>query len=99
MLNGGFDEITGLQTGDSWRGDDVESRGVGFAAREAMLGYPRRRLLAAEAGFPRADDDAAVGGDTLYFKITKFNPKAGVDDAYFTFNKKSFPGVSVNDLR
>lgn len=33
------------------------------------------------------------------FKITKFNPNAGVDDAYFNFIKKSFPGVSVNDLR
>jgi outer membrane lipoprotein-sorting protein len=38
-------------------------------------------------------------GKKQNFKITKFNPKAGVDDAYFTFNKKSFPGVSVNDLR
>jgi len=38
-------------------------------------------------------------GKKQNFKITKFNPNAGVDDAYFTFNKKSFPGVSVNDLR
>lgn len=38
-------------------------------------------------------------GKKQNFKITKFNPNAGVDDNYFTFNKKSFPGVSVNDLR
>jgi outer membrane lipoprotein-sorting protein len=38
-------------------------------------------------------------GKKQNFKITKFNPKAGVDEAYFTFNKKSYPGVSVNDLR
>jgi outer membrane lipoprotein-sorting protein len=38
-------------------------------------------------------------GKKQNFKITKFNPNAGVDDAYFTFNKKTFPGVSVNDLR
>ena len=38
-------------------------------------------------------------GKKQNFKITKFTPNAGVDDSYFTFNKKSFPGVSVNDLR
>jgi outer membrane lipoprotein-sorting protein len=38
-------------------------------------------------------------GKKQSFSVTKLNPKAGVDDAYFTFNKKSFPGVEVNDLR
>ncbi len=38
-------------------------------------------------------------GKKQAFSVTKLNPKAGVDDAYFTFNKKSFPGVEVNDLR
>lgn len=38
-------------------------------------------------------------GSKQSFKILKFNPKVGVDDAYFDFKKKSFPGVSINDLR
>lgn len=38
-------------------------------------------------------------GKKQVFTVTKLNPKAGADDAYFTFNKKSFPGVEVNDLR
>ncbi len=38
-------------------------------------------------------------GKKQVFKVTKLNPKAGVDDAYFTFSKKAFPGVEVNDLR
>lgn len=38
-------------------------------------------------------------GKKQVFKVTKLNPKAGVNDAYFTFSKKSFPGVEVNDLR
>jgi len=38
-------------------------------------------------------------GKKQSFSVTKLNPKSGVDDAYFTFNKKSFPGVEVNDLR
>ncbi len=38
-------------------------------------------------------------GKKQIFKVTKLNPKAGVDDAYFTFSKKAFPGVEVNDLR
>ncbi len=38
-------------------------------------------------------------GKKQSFSVTKLNPKAGVDDAYFTFNKKAFPGVEVNDLR
>jgi outer membrane lipoprotein-sorting protein len=38
-------------------------------------------------------------GKKQSFTVTKLNSKAGVDDAYFTFNKKSFPGVEVNDLR
>jgi outer membrane lipoprotein-sorting protein len=38
-------------------------------------------------------------GKKQEFKVTKLNTKAGVDDAYFTFNKKAYPGVEVNDLR
>jgi outer membrane lipoprotein-sorting protein len=38
-------------------------------------------------------------GKKQVFKVTKLNTKAGVDDAYFTFSKKAFPGVEVNDLR
>jgi outer membrane lipoprotein-sorting protein len=38
-------------------------------------------------------------GKKQVFKVTKLNPKAGVDDAFFTFSKKAFPGVEVNDLR
>lgn len=38
-------------------------------------------------------------GKKQVFKVTKLNPKAGVNDAYFTFSKRSFPGVEVNDLR
>jgi outer membrane lipoprotein-sorting protein len=38
-------------------------------------------------------------GKKQVFKVTKLNPKAGVDDSYFTFSKKLFPGVEVNDLR
>lgn len=38
-------------------------------------------------------------GKKQVFKVTKLNPKAGVDDSYFTFSKKTFPGVEVNDLR
>jgi outer membrane lipoprotein-sorting protein len=38
-------------------------------------------------------------GKKQLFSVTKLNPKAGADDAFFTFNKKAFPGVEVNDLR
>jgi outer membrane lipoprotein-sorting protein len=38
-------------------------------------------------------------GKKQVFSVTKLNPKAGADDAFFTFNKKAFPGVEVNDLR
>ena len=38
-------------------------------------------------------------GKKQSFSVTKLNPMANVDDAYFNFNKKSFPGVEVNDLR
>ena len=38
-------------------------------------------------------------GKKQLFTVTKLNPKAGADDAFFTFNKKAFPGVEVNDLR
>jgi outer membrane lipoprotein-sorting protein len=38
-------------------------------------------------------------GKKQVFKVTKLNPKAGVDDSCFTFSQKLFPGVEVNDLR
>lgn len=38
-------------------------------------------------------------GKKQNFKVTQLTPKAGLDDKYFTFDKKQFPGVEVNDLR
>ena len=38
-------------------------------------------------------------GKKQNFKVTQLIPKAGLDDKYFTFDKKQFPGVEVNDLR
>lgn len=37
-------------------------------------------------------------GKKQSFKVTKLEPKS-VNDAFFTFDKKAFPGVEVNDLR
>jgi outer membrane lipoprotein-sorting protein len=34
-----------------------------------------------------------------YFKVAKLNSKVNADDKLFTFDKKAFPGVEVNDLR
>ena len=38
-------------------------------------------------------------GKKQNFKVTQLIPKAGLDDKYFTFDKKQYPGVEVNDLR
>lgn len=38
-------------------------------------------------------------GKKQYFKVAKLNPKANADDKFFSFDKKAFPGVEVNDLR
>ena len=38
-------------------------------------------------------------GKKQYFKVAKLNPKANADDKLFSFDKKVFPGVEVNDLR
>jgi outer membrane lipoprotein-sorting protein len=38
-------------------------------------------------------------GKKQNFKVTQLSPKSGLDDKYFTFDKKQFPGVEVNDLR
>ncbi len=38
-------------------------------------------------------------GKKQYFKVAKLNPKANADDKLFSFDKKAFPGVEVNDLR
>jgi outer membrane lipoprotein-sorting protein len=39
------------------------------------------------------------GGNRYKYTITKFTPNIKVEDAYFTFDPKKFPGVSVQDLR
>ena len=38
-------------------------------------------------------------GKKQFFKVAKLNPKANADDKFFSFDKKVFPGVEVNDLR
>jgi len=38
-------------------------------------------------------------GKKQNFKVTKLKSDADVDDKYFSFDKKTFPGVEVNDLR
>lgn len=38
-------------------------------------------------------------GKKQFFKVSKLNSKANADDKFFSFDKKSFPGVEVNDLR
>ncbi len=38
-------------------------------------------------------------GKKQYFKVAKLNPKVNADDKLFTFDKKAFPGVEINDLR
>lgn len=39
------------------------------------------------------------GGNRYKYTITKFVPNASVDDSYFTFDPKKYPGVEVIDLR
>ncbi len=39
------------------------------------------------------------GGNRYKYTITKFTPNVKVDDSYFNFDPKKFPGVAVNDLR
>ncbi len=38
-------------------------------------------------------------GNRYKYSITKFTPNAKMDDAYFTFDAKKYPGVEVIDLR
>lgn len=38
-------------------------------------------------------------GNRYRYTITKFIPNVKVDDAFFTFDAKKYPGVEVNDLR
>ena len=39
------------------------------------------------------------GGNRYKYTISKFTPNAKVDDAYFSFDPKNYPGVEVIDLR
>jgi len=39
------------------------------------------------------------GGNRYKYTITKFTSNVKVDDSFFTFDPKKFPGVAVNDLR
>jgi outer membrane lipoprotein carrier protein len=39
------------------------------------------------------------GGNRYKYTITKFNPNAKVEDAFFSFDPKKYPGVEVIDLR
>ncbi|MHA8083352.1 LolA family protein [Aquirufa sp. A-Brett2-15D] len=38
-------------------------------------------------------------GKKQLFKVSKLNAKVNADDKVFNFDKKTFPGVEVNDLR
>lgn len=38
-------------------------------------------------------------GDRYKWTITKFNPTVKVDDAFFQFDPKKYPGVEISDLR
>jgi outer membrane lipoprotein carrier protein len=38
-------------------------------------------------------------GNRYKYSITKFNPAVKVDDAFFTFDPKKYPGVEIVDLR
>jgi outer membrane lipoprotein carrier protein len=38
-------------------------------------------------------------GNRYKYSITKFNPSVKVDDSFFTFDPKKYPGVEVVDLR
>jgi outer membrane lipoprotein carrier protein len=39
------------------------------------------------------------GGNRYKYTIAKFNPNVKVDDSFFTFDPKKYPGVDVIDLR
>jgi outer membrane lipoprotein carrier protein len=39
------------------------------------------------------------GGNKYRYSLTKFTPNVKVDDAFFTFDTKKYPGVEVIDLR
>lgn len=39
------------------------------------------------------------GGNRYKYTITKFTPNVKVDDSFFIFDLKKFPGVTPNDLR
>jgi len=39
------------------------------------------------------------GGNKFKYSITKFNPTAKVEDSFFVFDPKKYPGVEVIDLR
>jgi outer membrane lipoprotein-sorting protein len=39
------------------------------------------------------------GGNRYKYSVTKFLPNSKVDDTYFTFDPKKYPGVEVIDLR
>jgi outer membrane lipoprotein carrier protein len=39
------------------------------------------------------------GGNRYKYTIAKFNPNVKVDDSFFTFDPKKYPGVEVIDLR
>src|SRR5690606_25953134 len=39
------------------------------------------------------------GGNKYKYTISKFNPYVKVEDSYFTFEPKKYPGVEVIDLR
>ncbi|MBS1683055.1 MAG: outer membrane lipoprotein carrier protein LolA [Bacteroidetes bacterium] len=39
------------------------------------------------------------GGNRFKYTINKFTPNIKVDDSFFAFDTKKFPGVEVNDLR
>ncbi|MBK8290554.1 MAG: outer membrane lipoprotein carrier protein LolA [Flammeovirgaceae bacterium] len=38
-------------------------------------------------------------GNRFIYTITKFNPNIKLDDAFFTFDPKKYPGIEVIDLR
>ena len=39
------------------------------------------------------------GGNRYKYTISKFNPNIKVDDSFFAFDLKKYPGVEVVDLR
>jgi len=38
-------------------------------------------------------------GNRYKYSISQFTPNAKIDDSYFTFDPKKYPGVHVEDLR